>query len=65
MYDLNFDPHVIKNIVLSDKNEMNQVEDYLTCPISVIIINHDAKTYSKVRFDEQTIKSFESNLSKI
>lgn len=58
MYDENFEPHTIENIVLSDKDEINNLNVSFDFPISAIIINHDSKTYSKVRFDDQTISSF-------
>ena len=50
-YDENFQPHVVQNIVLSEKEELNAVSIDFKFPIKAVIINHDDHAYAKVRFD--------------
>ena len=50
-YDNNFEPHVVTNIVLSEKEALNSVAVDFSVPIKAIIINHDDHAYAKVRFD--------------
>lgn len=64
-YDNDFKAHVIRDIVISDKNALNQVEFEFKGPVSAIIINFDEHAYTKVRFDQRTLDSLENNLSKI
>ena len=62
-YDENFQPHVVQNIVLSEKEELNAVSIDFKFPIKAVIINHDDHAYAKVRFDQRTLDTFESDLS--
>jgi aminopeptidase N len=64
-YDHNFNAHVIKDIVISERTELNPVEFEYKGPVSAIIINFDEHAYSKVRFDQRTIDTLEKSLSKI
>ena len=50
-YDNNFKAHEIKNIILSDKDSLNNVEFDFKGPVRAVIINHDAHAFTKVRFD--------------
>lgn len=50
-YDEDFKAHVIKDIILSDKDSLNHVEYDFKGPVKAVIINHDAHAFAKVRFD--------------
>lgn len=64
-YDNDFKAHVVKDIVISDKNALNPVQVDFTGPVQAIIINYDEHAYAKVRFDQKTLDSLEQNLHKI
>jgi aminopeptidase N len=64
-YDNDFKVHVIKDIIISDKNALNQVEFEFQGPVSAIIINFDEHAYAKIRFDQKTLDNLEKNLYKI
>jgi hypothetical protein len=64
-YDADFKTHEIKDIILSDKDALNQVTFDFTGPVRAVIINHDAHAYAKVLFDPRTLSTFESDFTKI
>jgi len=50
-YDSDFKAHLIEDILISEKQELNSVDVGFNGPVSAIIINPDAHAYCKVRFD--------------
>ena len=50
---------------MSEKEEFNPVTLDIKVPIKAVIINHDDHTYAKVRFDQRTLDTFESDLCSI
>lgn len=64
-YDAEFKAHVVNDVVLSNKGALNQVVVDFQGPVKAVIINHDDHAFAKVRFDQRTLDTFESDLSKI
>lgn len=64
-YDDKFNEYIVKDIVLSDSQELNEVKLNISSPVTAYQINHGDQTYAKVRFDDSTLKSFKLNLNKI
>jgi hypothetical protein len=64
-YDADFKTHEIKDIILSDKDALTQVNFDFTGPVKAVIINHDAHAYGKVLFDSKTLNTFETDFTKI
>jgi len=64
-YDEELKAHMIKNVVISEKEQLNKVEFDFNFPVKAIIINHGDHAYCKVRFDEKTLNCFENELYKI
>lgn len=65
VYDNDLKSHVTENIVISDKEELNQIEVEFKGPVKAIIINHGDHAYAKVRFDQKTLTTFEKELYNI
>jgi aminopeptidase N len=57
-------PTIIKDIIISSKDPLTALI-LPSFPISAIIINYGDHAYAKVRYDENTLKCFEENLSKM
>jgi aminopeptidase N len=57
-------PTIVKDIIISDKVALTKVEAP-QFPVKAIIINHGDHAYTKVRYDEATLKCFENDLDKI
>ena len=53
--DDKFVEHVVKDIVLSDSQELNEVKVNITQPIKAFQLNYGDLTYAKVRFDSTTL----------
>jgi aminopeptidase N len=64
VYDENLKPHIIENVVLNSTKELTEVNLNYDGNVKAIVINHGLHTYSKVRFDERSLKCFEKDLSK-
>ena len=57
---------MLKDIVISDKEEMNEVNtSTLNFPVKAIVINHSDHAYAKVRFDQWSLNCFEEELFQI
>lgn len=71
VYDQNYKLHLIKDFVLSDTNAINTVTaNFLkqmnyTGPVKAVILNEGDHVYSKVRFDNNTLRSFKQDGLKI
>jgi len=65
VYDQNYQPHVIKGVVLSDKDEMTKVDVDYKGAVKGILVNHGDHGYAKVHFDKKSLDNFEQNLYKI
>jgi len=67
VYDKDYKLHTLVGFVLSDTNQKNVVSAEelkklnLSGPINALILNHDDHVYTKVRFDNNTIKSFKKD----
>lgn len=59
LYDENYKPHIIKDVVLSDKNEFTKVTVGYTGPVKAILINHGDHGYAKIHFDKKSLNNFE------
>ena len=64
-YDENFKAHIIKDIVISDKEALNKVTVDIKVPVKAVFINHGSHAYSKLRFDDRSLACFENDLYKI
>jgi aminopeptidase N len=64
-YDSDFKAHESKNIILSDKDAITNVNFEFKGPVKAIIINHDAHAYSKILFDQRTLDTFETDMNRI
>lgn len=65
VYDNDMVPHVIMDVVLSDKDAVNPVIVDFKGPVKAIIINHDDHGYCKIRFDQRSLDSLEKEMFKI
>ena len=65
VYDKNFVPHIIKGVILSEKDPLNVVPFTFDKPVSAIVINVNDHAYAKVRYDPKTLKAFVTNLHRI
>lgn len=64
IYDNEFKQHA-KDLVISDKEALNSFEVDFKGPVKAIVVNHGDHTYSKIRFDNHTLTTFENELFKI
>jgi aminopeptidase N len=65
LYDEHFQPFIIKDILLSDKDPLNEVKFAFDKPVSAVIINVNDHGYCKVRYDPKTQESFVNSLQRI
>jgi len=65
VYDENFVPHVVKDILISEKDALNDVNLNFNQPVTAVIINVNDHGYAKVRYDQKTLDSFVNNLQRI
>lgn len=64
-YDSDFKEYVVEGVVLSDKNEINNITLNIGKPVKAYLINYGDHTYAKVRFDPNSLANFYSNMNKI
>jgi hypothetical protein len=62
VFNEHFEPIYVKDILLSDKDALNDVQLAFNQPVSAIIINVNDHGYCKVRYDQRTLDSFVSSL---
>ena len=65
VFDANFEPHFVKDIMISDKDALNNVVLGFGGPVHAIVINVNDHGYCKVRYDPKTLESFVNNLQRI
>ena len=65
VYDEHFHPHVVKDILISEKDALNDVALHFDKPVTAIIINVNDHGYAKVRYDQKTLDAFVNNLQRI
>jgi aminopeptidase N len=64
-YDSDMKPHLAKDIIISDKTAVTQVEVPVSFPVKAIIINSGDHAYAKVRYDEVTLANLQRELNNI
>ena len=65
VYDEHLHPHVVKDILISEKDALNDVILNFDKPVSAVIINVNDHGYAKVRYDQKTLDTFVNNLQRI
>ncbi len=50
-YDEQMRPHLVRDVILSDKTEINQVNVEFKFPVQAIVINSGDHAYAKIRYD--------------
>jgi aminopeptidase N len=65
VYDEHFQPHVVRDILISEKDALNDVALHFDKPVTAIIINVNDHGYAKVRYDQKTLDAFVNNLQRI
>ncbi len=62
LFDANFEQIVIKDIMISEKDPLNDVPITFNQPVSALVINVNDHGYCKVRFDDKSLEAFVQNL---
>lgn len=57
--------HEIKNIIVSDKEELTPVPVETSNPVGCLLLNSGDHAYCKVRYDDKTLKTFFDDFGKI
>lgn len=52
VYDENFEPHFVKDVMISDREQLNDIEIPYNGKITVINVNANDHAYAKVRYDQ-------------
>lgn len=65
VYDEHFQPFILKDLIISDKDSLNDVPLAFDKPVHAIIINVNDHGYCKVRYDQKTLDSFVNSLQRI
>lgn len=65
VFDEHFEAHIVKDILLNDKEALNDVALQFHGPVSAIIINVNDHGYCKVRYDQKSLDSFVNSLQRI
>lgn len=56
---------MVKDILISEKDALNDVALHFDKPVTAIIINVNDHGYAKVRYDQKTLDAFVNNLQRI
>jgi len=59
LYDSDFKPHFINNVITSDIDEVIEVQVTFDKPVSAILVNVNDQGYCKVVFDPKSLSNFE------
>ncbi len=62
IYDANFEQIVIKDIMISEKDPLNEVPLAFNQAVTAVVINVNDHGYCKVRFDQKSLDAFVENL---
>ena len=66
VYDENFEPYIVKDIMISEKDPLNEVTlGGYDKKVTAVIINVNDHGYAKVRYDQKSLETFVNNLQKI
>jgi aminopeptidase N len=65
LYDADAKPHVIRDVVISAKQELTSLEVPANIDVKAIYINEGQHGYAKVRFDSESIAWITANLHKV
>lgn len=62
VYDSEFKPHVIKDVMISNKDALTDIEVPFLGRVTAINVNENDHAYAKTRFDQKTLESFVESL---
>ena len=63
LFDEDFNEHVIKDVVLSESEEINAIDiKGFDKPVAAVFVNVNDHGYCKTRFDQKSLAAFENNL---
>ena len=65
LYDQHYNPIIIKDVLISEKDAINNVAITFDKPVTAIVVNVNDHGYCKVRYDPKTLDSFVHNLQRI
>lgn len=65
LYDEHFEPVIVKDVIISEKEALNNVAVTFDQPVTAIVVNVNDHGYCKVRYDAKTLDSFVHNLQRI
>lgn len=61
----NFDVHVIRDVIISDKDELNEVKVDFQGPVKAILSNWEDHAYTLQEYDERTLSFIINDLHKL
>jgi hypothetical protein len=62
LFDEHYNPIIIKDVIINNKDPLNDVKFEYNGPVRAIVINENDHGYCKVRYDTQTLVNFVSSL---
>lgn len=65
VYDENFHPHVVKDVMISNKEALTDIVVPFNGKVTAINVNENDHAYAKTRFNQRTLDNFVSSLYKI
>ncbi|CDW89925.1 aminopeptidase n [Stylonychia lemnae] len=65
VYDENYQPTFIRDIMISDSNELNEIEVPHQGKVTIINVNANDHAYAKIRYDQRTFDNFVSSLHRV
>jgi len=65
IYDQNMQKQVIRDVILSDQEEVTEVACDFAGPYKAIVVNDGDYAFCKVSYDEQSVDCFQEELYKV
>lgn len=59
------EPHIIKDVIISDREELNKIEVDFNGPVKAILHNFEDHAYALTRYDERTLDFIINDLYKV
>jgi inorganic triphosphatase YgiF len=65
VYDEQYKPHVIKDVLINDQEAMSVVQTNFTFPVKAVMLNHGDYAYAKIRYDKHTLTNLKNDFQHV
>lgn len=65
VYDEQYKPHVIKDVLINDQDAISVVQTNFTFPVKAVMLNHGDFAYAKIRYDKHTLTNLKNDFQHV